>query len=422
MSDPEAYARVRVALDANPENLAEKLEKANADSLSYRKRLVGYVEEAADDVGLRARDAMDALRTIDRITEEANAEDERQANELLSTVGRLKRSRRKTGNGLEALLDTWRKRASPTDLSFGEAEISVRRFVEVCGDIPITDITKAHVRDFRAVLERIPRRIPRRIPNKQRALPITVIAEKTEQDGSVQLISSATIRKQIGFIRTLLGVAENDGLIDVNPAQGIRIVDDRAEKARLPFDEQHLRQIFASLPTNDPTLFWMVCLAYTTGARMGEIAALTVDNVRTEDGVQFFDVLDGKTVNARRRIPLHPILDEIGFPVYLKTRKGPLTDHRPDTKNRLTGYFQKNFGRWLRGKAKVEDTTRTFHSFRHGFRDLALSAGVDEVLIERLHGWAPATTGRGYGTGASLPRLRDAVNSIRFPVTPPPWP
>lgn len=152
---------------------------------------------------------------------------------------------------------------------------------------------------------------------------------------------------------------------------------------------------------------------------MSEIAGLSAENVRTEDGVTFLEVVDGKTVNARRRIPVHPDLVELGLIDYVATRPGALTDHRPDTKGRLTGYFQKRFGRFLRLKAEVVDPRVTFHSFRHGFRDLALSAGVDEVLIERLQGWAPATAGRGYGRGASLPRLAEAVASIRFPVAPP---
>lgn len=316
--------------------------------------------------------------------------------------------------GLRYAQRIWQKRASPTELSVGEADVAVRRFIDVNGDLALTEITKEHVRAFRAVLERL----PRRIPNKRRDMAVTKVADLTPQDGSVDLLSAASVRKQIGFLRTVLSVAENDGLIETNPASGIRIVDDRDEKARLPFDEEHLRRMFAKLPTDDPTFYWMVTLAYMTGARLSEIGRLTTDNVRTEDGVTFFEILDGKTVNARRRIPVHPALIELGFLDYVATRNGPLTDHVPDTKGRPAGHFQKRFGRWLRLEAKVTDRRRTFHSFRHGFRDMALSAGIDEVLIERLQGWAPATAGRGYGRGASIKRLAEAVESIGFPARP----
>lgn len=416
--DADASSRVELLLDdyGNPVEARKRVAARPTEVATFYDRARQAMEAEAEKSGTPLRVALYNLKLLDavggRAIDVATEDTEADLAALEAVDGR--KTTPSAGDGLGYIFAIWCKRANPTDLSVGEADLAMRRFIAVNGDLPLGKITKDHVRTFRGVLEKL----PKRIPNKQRDLSVDKIAEKTPQDGTVALLSSATVRKQIGFVRTLLGVAENDGLIDSNPAGGIRIVDDRDEKARYPFDEAHLRAIFGALPTNDPTFYWMTTLAYMTGARMSEIAGLSAANVRTEDGVTFLDVVDGKTVNARRRIPVHPDLVNLGFLDYVATRPGALTDHRPDTKGRLTGYFQKRFGRFLRTKAKVIDPRVTFHSFRHGFRDLALSSGVDEVLIERLQGWAPATAGRGYGRGASLQRLADAVASIKFPARP----
>jgi integrase len=188
---------------------------------------------------------------------------------------------------------------------------------------------------------------------------------------------------------------------------------DRAsdKEKRQPFDSNALQRIFGSRIYTDgfrpeggagDAAFWLPLLALYTGARLEEPGQLHPDDVYVEssesgaDGVASAWVLritdegEGqrlKNSGSRRRVPLHPELLRLGFVEFAQSRRvGSLIFHelREDVAGRETGNYSKWFGRWLRKERCVTDTRMTFHSFRHGFKDLCRDVGIDEPVHDAL--------------------------------------
>jgi integrase len=62
-------------------------------------------------------------------------------------------------------------------------------------------------------------------------------------------------------------------------------------------------------------------IALFTGARREEIASLKSSNIRPIDDVLSIEIEEGKNANARRMVPIHPKLIELGFLEYAKSIK-----------------------------------------------------------------------------------------------------
>src|SRR5690606_32218623 len=77
----------------------------------------------------------------------------------------------------------------------------------------------------------------------------------------------------------------------------------------------------------DSGRYWVPLISLFSGARMGEIIQLRTSDVREEEGIVHFALLDEeddqrlKTANARRRIPMHPELVELGFLKLVERRR-----------------------------------------------------------------------------------------------------
>lgn len=105
-------------------------------------------------------------------------------------------------------------------------------------------------------------------------------------------------------------------------------------KDREEFSKEEIAKIFAApvyqveswkatragtFRTFQPFHYWLPLLGFFTGARIGELCQLYLDDVRSEEGVWFIDINEAssdkslKNVWSARRVPLHPKLAELGF-------------------------------------------------------------------------------------------------------------
>ncbi|WP_042884835.1 hypothetical protein [Cupriavidus necator] len=85
--------------------------------------------------------------------------------------------------------------------------------------------------------------------------------------------SAATVSKKVGFIRLLLTVARNRGLIDTNPAEGMELRPDPIE-LRQPFSPEQTQSILAATAKyrdTEPVKYWVPRLGHLTGARLNEL-------------------------------------------------------------------------------------------------------------------------------------------------------
>ncbi|MGI9304671.1 MAG: hypothetical protein ACR2RB_18485, partial [Gammaproteobacteria bacterium] len=256
-----------------------------------------------------------------------------------------------------------------------EWDTAIKRFIEIYGDPDIALITKAAFREFRDALLQVPRH--RNKAMQKMTLP--ELAEAYGADTTVEKIGPATVNKLISAVSSVLTVALKDGYIDANPTTGIQATaPPKRRTKRHPFSTDDVNAIFDS-PVftgcnsrdyrgrpgphvyRDDHFFWVPIVAYATGARLSELGALLVQDVRETGGTWAIDIHErdaGKRVKSdasERALPCHDLLHKVGFINWCKRRAvaSTATDRLfntidPDSKGRITGKYSKWHGRYLR--------------------------------------------------------------------------
>jgi integrase len=128
-----------------------------------------------------------------------------------------------------------------------------------------------------------------------------------------------------------------------------------------------------------------------------------------------------KTHTSVRRVPIHQIALDAGFQSYwdglLAIGERRLFPELPATGKR-TKEMSRWFGRAFRPSVGINDPTRTFHSFRHLFKDRCRAAQLRRDLHDSLTGHADASAGAGYGDGLTLDDLKKGIDALTFPGVP----
>jgi integrase len=110
-----------------------------------------------------------------------------------------------------------------------------------------------------------------------------------------------------------------------------------------------------------------------------------------------------KTRASERLVPIHAELRKIGFLDYvdrIREEHGQASRLFPDLSLSTTGYASNNVSKWFArflSGVGVVDRQKTFHSFRHSFRDGLRLARIAPENADLLGGWAARTTGQRYG-------------------------
>jgi len=98
----------------------------------------------------------------------------------------------------------------------------------------------------------------------------------------------STINTRLSFIRILLGIAKDRGLIEVNHAEGTQVAPDkRAVEARIPYTPAQAEAVLfttAQFKDTHPARYWLPRLAKWTGGRLNELHQLRRSDVQARDG------------------------------------------------------------------------------------------------------------------------------------------
>lgn len=321
----------------------------------------------------------------------------------------------RTGNGsLGALIEPWSVETNPAASTVVDFQAAVRRFEDLHGYLSVDMIQRGHVAEFKAALFNI----PARLSEAERALPLSDLLTKYE-GMDVKRITPATVRKQLGAIKVLLGYAIASGLIDANPASGVTVAKGKRGMAmRYEYGRDDLETIAKAAHSASGDIPWMTRLAMATGARAGELITLTTKDVKQHNGIVYLTLTSEgegkslKTDGSRRVVPVHtqlaPRLLE-----YIKTRNGRLFDAKPDGHGRASGIFSKKVNRWLK-RLDIAHEQRAFHSLRHSFKSMCRAAYISEDVHDRLTGHVNGGVGRGYGE-FDITTLSAAVEKIELP-------
>ena len=409
------------------EAVSNEAEKEKFGSAAYRKRLLRHVSDAADSqytpakIAIREYKRAEAIFGLGQI-EENDALDAgvQLVREIHGQSPRL--SNTTNDGGLWPAFEEWKRIKSPVGDTISEAEASVRRFIELIGDKLLLDINKNDVRAYRSALLDFPLHLPKEIIRQ--TLPEIL---QTAEGKGWQSISPTSVRKRLGLLRAILSVAVDAGAVDDNPFAGVR-VQDAGRGTRLPFTPEDFKAIFETPPLDGSFPMtetgWLILALIHTGARLGEIVQLTVDDLKKDGDVLYLSILDDesgakrlKNLGSRRALPIHSNLIALGFDSFVRSKgEGRVFDIAPDVRGRISGLATKRIQKWIRGGAGILDTGKApAHSFRHAFRDIALGSGLQEVQVDQLLGHAPVSVGRRYGVGYGIGELANAVRRIKFP-------
>jgi integrase len=246
-------------------------------------------------------------------------------------------------------------------------------------------------------------------------------------------LAYATASKNLGLIKSMFEIARSNELIHENPFKEVKLIKpSRMEKARVSFTSDELEQIFNSPVFREgvrpkggagEAAVWLPLIAYMTGMRLEEIGQLTQDDIRRQDDIWYFNLDHAphkgqllKNQSSRRQIPLHSRLIELGFLKLVDASTGRLFPELSSAGSRqLTASWSQWFGRYLRQVIGIADPRKTFHSFRHTFKDLCREAGISKDLHDRLTGHSSQDVGDGYGSGTyPLRPLALAIDQIQI--------
>lgn len=137
---------------------------------------------------------------------------------------------------------------------------------------------------------------------------------------------------------------------------------------------------------------WSLLLAMYTGARRTEIYQLRKSDIRREGAIDYILVTDEhesqrlKTENAKRRIPIHKRLIELGFLDYVEN-----TDERIlyeiSSAESITSWFARLITKLDIPSVNELDEMRSFHSFRHTFiSNIRNNHSFDLALLQQVVG------------------------------------
>jgi integrase len=219
---------------------------------------------------------------------------------------------------------------------------------------------------------------------------------------------------------------ENE-IVGHNPATGVTIRRNKKPGERmLGFEPEEAAVILrAAGKQANPVYRWVPVLCAQSGARVSEICQLRRVDIRCEEGIWFMHLRPEagamKTASSERKVPLHPIVQDLGFLDFVKERgAGPLffdpSKRRAGAKKPQPKIVAKNVARWVHGlniDVGLRVRKAPNHAWRHFFRTSARDVGIEESVTDAILGHAPGSVGRGYGET----RLSTAARAIaRMPL------
>ena len=279
----------------------------------------------------------------------------------------------------------------------------MRRFIELHGDLPVSDITRHHVKEFMAAIEGLADH--RRLPAKQRG-------GLSDPGKDVPRVSAKTVERHLVSIKALLRFAVEQEWCSVNVADAIRPPKDTRSKAskRRPFTLEERRAVLARAAEEageNSDMAWLIKLGAYTGARLEELCQFASANVREIDGIKCIEIDDRdgrkvKNLGSVRTIPLHTAIRD-AFIARVREGKGErvCTSFRPDRDGRYANEASGEFAR-LMDRAALSNSRLTFHSLRHTLKRAMSDARIDPDVRRAVLGHAARDVHDQYGGGVSL--------------------
>ncbi len=241
-----------------------------------------------------------------------------------------------------------------------------------------------------------------------------------------------TVRdKYVGSVKAMLNWAVDEGRLSTNEAAKLVVKVPKAIKPReRAFTMTEATAILSRTLDPPPAKLsashararrWIPWLCAYSGARVNELSQLRGLDVMQVDGVWTINITpEAGTVKGReaRRVPLHPHVIEQGFLQMVdEVGSGPIfydpTKIRvPSAANRHVMKVGERLAEWVRNTVGIKDPwLQPNHAWRHLFKTLSYSVGIEERTADAIQGHSPTSEGRKYGS-PTLPALAAQIARI----------
>lgn len=318
----------------------------------------------------------------------------------------------------------------------------------------LNEITRDDLREYRDLMKQLPPNCSKFKKYEKLSLKnILDLARKSD----MRPMARPTLVKYVGTASSLFEFAADESYIESNPARGLvsaimpkGALSKVGKKKRYPFTPDELSQIFGSKIYNalavDDAMRWIPLLALYQGLRMNEICQMETGDIILEDNVWCMkvtvelsssdDAVDEeetedtgrnrrekvkksvKTLASLRTIPIHQTLIDAGFlNLVERVRLAGCDRVFWQVNAAATGYysdvFSKHYTRYLK-EINVHSKKKTFHSFRHTWRDACRDARIPDPIVHQLGGWTKSDVGTQYGVGYRMSDLAAELKKVRY--------
>jgi site-specific recombinase XerD len=246
------------------------------------------------------------------------------------------------------------------------------------GNVPVSSVRK---RDIKGALEGISR-LPKGNLRAYKGLPLDRLCSLSVP--AEDRVSSKYVKEHLKLCQSLFSryLKQEVDVLRVSPTEGVRWEHENNRYGCLT-DAQV--RVLVEHSGDKPVWFrWFLLMALYSGARRSELARLTKDDIRRcpDTGRYYFVVKEGKTKAARRAVPIHDRLLQLGFMDWVEAQDDKLFKVAFQNPNRVTDLF----GSTLGVKTSDHGDRLVFHSVRHTFITKARAAGNDTVLVQQVVG------------------------------------
>jgi integrase len=247
------------------------------------------------------------------------------------------------------------------------------------------------------------------------------------RDEQGRRVSASTANGMLKILRIIFAAAEADGVITRNEARSVKKLKEQAHRvSKRAFTLPELRKLLAICDDEWKSL---VIFGFYTGARLGDLAMLTWQNLDLERNELIY------TSRKTRRTVIVPLANALRahIEVCLPAGDDPKQPLHPRAYRRVvaqegrTGTLSREFGEIMAAAGLVAPRTHaaqkkgrsarrsvseiSFHALRHTAISLLKSAGVSDAVARDLAGHESAEVSRLY-THIEESAKRSAVNKL----------
>jgi integrase len=307
-----------------------------------------------------------------------------------------------------------------------EKEALYNEFAKYFGDSCfLNQITKTDITDGWRLAER---KRPSEKVTKEKKAQALLAAGGDEKMVKPITLSLARLEKRRGYLSVFFEWAKaGEMYLHGNPVDQpvAKKKDIRAQtQSYKEFTPAELQLLFGSayrVDMNKPDWYWVPLMALHSGARLNELASLTVGAFDVVDGIKVFDIESGKTDESRRRVPIHSKLLDLGLWEYVEFLRSKsekqLFWFRPQKS--ISKSSGEMWGKWVQ-RCGINDPGKVFHSFRSTaitamHNSFVQSPNPAAIRSSVGHAGGLSDVHGSYVRGSKLVLVREAIESLSFP-------